>query len=78
MLIIKGDTVLDVTPKAYEVIYKEHDFTIQAETEEPAETEETEETPAETEETAKTEETPAEPIKPKAPAKKAKAKAGDE
>ena len=69
MLIIKGDTVLDVTPKAYEVIYKEHDFTIQAETEE------TEETPAETEET---EETPAEPIKPKAPAKKAKAKAGDE
>ena len=65
MLIIKGDTVLDVTPKAYEVIYKEHDFTIQAETEEPAETEETEETPAE-------------PIKPKAPAKKAKAKAGDE
>ena len=41
MLIIKGDTVLDVTPKAYEVIYKEHDFTIQAETEE------TEETPAE-------------------------------
>ena len=29
MLIIKGDTVLDVTPKAYEVIYKEHDFTIQ-------------------------------------------------
>ena len=38
MLIIKGDTVLDVTPKAYEVIYKEHDFTIQAETEEtPAE-----------------------------------------
>ena len=62
MLIIKGDTVLDVTPKAYEVIYKEHDFTIQAETEEPAETEET----------------PAEPINPKAPAKKAKAKAGDE
>ena len=61
MLIIKGDTVLDVTPKAYEVIYKEHDFTIQAETEE----------------TEETEETPAEPIKPKAPAKKAKAKAGD-
>ena len=28
MLIIKGDTVLDVTPKAYEVIYKDHDFTI--------------------------------------------------
>ena len=39
MLIIKGDTVLDVTPKAYEVIYKEHDFTIQAETEETEETE---------------------------------------
>ena len=68
MLIIKGDTVLDVTPKAYEVIYREHDFTIQAETEETKETEETEET----------KETPAEPIKPKAPAKKAKAKAGDE
>ena len=33
MLIIKGDTVLDVTPKAYEVIYKEHDFTIQADAE---------------------------------------------
>ena len=39
MLVIKGDTVLDVTPKAYEVIYKEHDFTIQAETEETEETE---------------------------------------
>ena len=39
MLIIKGDTVLDVTPKAYEVIYKEHDFTIQAETEATEETE---------------------------------------
>ena len=38
MLIIKGDTVLDVTPKAYEVIYKEHDFTIQAEQEVPNET----------------------------------------
>ena len=38
MLIIKGDTVLDVTPKAYEVIYKEHDFTIQAEPEVPKET----------------------------------------
>ena len=71
MLIIKGDTVLDVTPKAYEVIYKEHDFTIQAETEEAEEAEEAEET-------EETEETPAEPIKPKAPAKKAKAKAGDE
>ena len=68
MLIIKGDTVLDVTPKAYEVIYREHDFTIQAEPEEPAETKEPEETV----------ETPAEPVKPKAPAKKAKAKAGDE
>ena len=33
MLIIKGDTVLDVTPKAYEVIYKEHDFTIQTDEE---------------------------------------------
>ncbi len=34
MLIIKGDTVLDVTPKAYEVIYKEHDFAIKEEPEE--------------------------------------------
>lgn len=33
MLIIKGETVLDVTPKAYEVIYKEHDFAIQADVE---------------------------------------------
>ena len=31
MLIIKGDTVLDVTPKAYEVIYKDHDFSIKEE-----------------------------------------------
>ena len=37
MLIIKGDTVLDVTPKAYEVIYKDHDFTIHAEPEAPQE-----------------------------------------
>ena len=31
MLIIKGDTVLDVTPKAYEVIYKDHDFAVKEE-----------------------------------------------
>jgi hypothetical protein len=31
MLIIKGDSVLDVTPKAYEVIYKDHGYTVQAE-----------------------------------------------
>ena len=38
MLIIKGDTVLDVTPKAYEVIYKDHDFSIkEEETEAPPE-----------------------------------------
>lgn len=65
MLIIKGDTVLDVTPKAYEVIYKEHDFTIQTDEEQEKQAEEQAEKQAE-------------PIKPKAPAKKAKAKAGDE
>ena len=67
MLIIKGDTVLDVTPKAYEVIYKEHDFTIQTDEEQEKQAE-----------SIQTEEKQAEPIKPKAPAKKAKAKAGDE
>ena len=68
MLIIKGDTVLDVTPKAYEVIYKEHDFTIQTDEEQKEQAE-----PIQTDEEQKEQ---AEPIKPKAPAKKAKAKAG--
>lgn len=70
MLIIKGDTVLDVTPKAYEVIYKEHDFTIQ--------TDEEQEKQDESINTDEEQEKQAEPIKQKAPAKKAKAKAGDE
>ena len=64
MLIIKGDTVLDVTPKAYEVIYKDHDFTIKEEKTEAPQQE--------------PEEKPAEPIKQKALAKKGKAKAGEE
>ena len=34
MLIFNGETVLDVTPKAYEVIYKDHGYTVQAEPEE--------------------------------------------
>lgn len=34
MLIIKGDTVLDVSAKAYEVIYKDHGYTVQTETKE--------------------------------------------
>jgi len=33
MLIFNGETVLDVTPKAYEVIYKNHGYTVQTEPE---------------------------------------------
>ena len=33
MKITNGDSILEVSAKAYEVIYKEHDFTIQADAE---------------------------------------------
>ena len=65
MLIYNGETVLDVTPKAYEVIYKDHGYTVQTK-EEPKE--EPEAPPVEKQ---------AEPIKQKVATKKAKAKVGE-
>lgn len=68
MLIFNGETTLDVTPKAYEVIYKDHGYTVQTETEEETKEEIKEEIKEETKQ----------PEAPKAPTKKsAKAKAGE-